>query len=163
MCLPYCLQLSALEPLLYIAPPQILEMILEQFAKVLPNDSTAQRMFISTGGLKKVLEIDTSQHENISQCVESVKKCFSPDIIKFYMPMENSLNSNNLNQLQPKVNRMILLIIFFNETILYNTYRTFSLIKWSMSHHNLNCPSVHLLFKIFSIGFFRTKYTVLEI
>lgn len=103
MCLQCCLQLSALEPLLYIAPPQILELILEQFAKVLPNDSTVQRMFISTGGLKKVLEIDTTQSENISSRVEAVKNCFSPDIIKFYMPMENSLNPIISNQLQPKV------------------------------------------------------------
>lgn len=105
MCLQYCQQLSALEPLLYIAPPPILEMILEQFAKVLPNDSMAQRLFISTGGLKKILDIEYDGNDNIIKWISIIKSCFSDDIVQFYKPATDTTNMNafNLNQLQPKV------------------------------------------------------------
>ena len=50
-----CVYLPALEPLLHDAPPNILKHVVGQFSKVLPNDSKARRMFVTSGGLKKVI------------------------------------------------------------------------------------------------------------
>ena len=50
-----CVYLPALEPLLHDAPPNILKHVVGQFSKVLPNDSKARRMFVTSGGLKKVM------------------------------------------------------------------------------------------------------------
>ncbi len=49
-----CVHLPALEPLLHDAPPNILKHVVGQFSKVLPNDPKARRLFVTSGGLKKV-------------------------------------------------------------------------------------------------------------
>ena len=66
-----CVYLPALEPLLHDAPPSILRHVVGQFSKVythnmyavclsvvvekvLPNDAKARRLFVTSGGLKKV-------------------------------------------------------------------------------------------------------------
>jgi hypothetical protein len=48
------LYLPALEPLLHDAPPNILKHVLGQFSKVVPHDAKARRLFVTSGGLKKV-------------------------------------------------------------------------------------------------------------
>jgi hypothetical protein len=52
--LSHCTHLPALEPLLHSAPPNILKHVVGQFAKVLPHDPKARRLFVTSGGLKKV-------------------------------------------------------------------------------------------------------------
>ena len=49
-----CTELQALLALLAKAPPHILEHVVVQFSKVLPKNPSARKMFISTGGLRKV-------------------------------------------------------------------------------------------------------------
>ncbi len=49
-----CVYLPALEPLLHDAPPNILKHVVAQFSKVLPHDPKARRLFVTSGGLKKV-------------------------------------------------------------------------------------------------------------
>ena len=49
-----CVHLPALEPLLHEAPPNILKHVVHQFSKVLPHDAKARRLFVTSGGLKKV-------------------------------------------------------------------------------------------------------------
>jgi hypothetical protein len=49
-----CVHLQALEPLLHDAPPNILKYVVGQFSKVLPHDAKARRLFVTSGGLKKV-------------------------------------------------------------------------------------------------------------
>merc|ERR1711920_1111447 len=52
-----CTNLPALEPLLE-APPNILKYVVQQFAKVLPQDLNARRSFVQSGGLQKIQEVD---------------------------------------------------------------------------------------------------------
>ena len=52
--LTHCVHLPALEPLLHTAPPHILKHVVGQFSKVLPHDPKARRLFVTSGGLKKV-------------------------------------------------------------------------------------------------------------
>jgi len=49
-----CVYLPALEPLLHDAPANILKHVVAQFSKVLPHDPKARRLFVTSGGLKKV-------------------------------------------------------------------------------------------------------------
>ena len=41
-----CTYLPALEPLLLIAPPNIMKYVVQQFSKTLPNDLAARRTFV---------------------------------------------------------------------------------------------------------------------
>ena len=52
-----CTHLTALEPLLQLAPNNILTYVCAQFAKVLPNNSEARRAFVQSGGFQKIQEI----------------------------------------------------------------------------------------------------------
>lgn len=45
-----CTHLPALEPLLQLAPPDILEFVCAQFAKTLPQNVEYKRAFLQTGG-----------------------------------------------------------------------------------------------------------------
>lgn len=49
-----CNYLPVLEPLLHEASPNILKHVVAQFSKVLPHDPKARRLFVTSGGLKKV-------------------------------------------------------------------------------------------------------------
>jgi hypothetical protein len=55
-----CVHLPALEALLSAAPADTLQHVVAQFAKVLPNDAKARKLFVTSGGLKKVQEIKAS-------------------------------------------------------------------------------------------------------
>ncbi len=52
-----CVYLPVLEPLLHEASPNILKHVVAQFSKVLPHDPKARRLFVTSGGLKKVFQI----------------------------------------------------------------------------------------------------------
>ena len=52
-----CTHLPALEPLLQLAPNNILTYVTAQFAKVLPSNLEAKRTFVQSGGFQKIQEI----------------------------------------------------------------------------------------------------------
>ncbi len=52
-----CVYLPVLEPLLHEASPNILKHVVAQFSKVLPHDPKARRLFVTSGGLKKVFSL----------------------------------------------------------------------------------------------------------
>jgi 3-methyladenine DNA glycosylase AlkD len=52
-----CTHLPALEPLLQLAPNNILTYVCAQFAKVLPQNLEAKRTFVQSGGFQKIQEI----------------------------------------------------------------------------------------------------------
>jgi hypothetical protein len=52
-----CNHLKSLEPLLQIAPPNILKYVVQQFAKTLPHDNQAKKNFVQSGGLQKIQEL----------------------------------------------------------------------------------------------------------
>ncbi|XP_061574296.1 sperm-associated antigen 6-like [Cololabis saira] len=82
--LPKCTCLSALEPLLYDAPSNILKLVLCQFSKVLPHDSKARRLFVTSGGLKKVQEIEAEPDSALQEHINAVNNCFPEEIVRFY-------------------------------------------------------------------------------
>lgn len=52
-----CTHMPALQSLLQGAPPDVLEHVVGQFAKILPTDAKARREFVTSGALKRIQEI----------------------------------------------------------------------------------------------------------
>ncbi|XP_026531489.1 sperm-associated antigen 6 isoform X3 [Pseudonaja textilis] len=81
-----CTHLSALEPLLHDAPPNILKHIVGQFSKVLPHDSKARRLFVTSGGLKKVQEIKSEAGSLLQEYINTINNCYPEEIVRYYSP-----------------------------------------------------------------------------
>lgn len=78
-----CVHLPALEPLLHDAPPNILKHVVGQFSKVLPHDSKARRLFVTSGGLKKIQEIKTDTGTALAEYVNTINNCYPEEIVKW--------------------------------------------------------------------------------
>lgn len=106
MCVNCCLHIPALDMLLYESPKDILEIVLEQLNKILPNNDIARRMFLTTGSLRKVLALEPEPDSNIARLVDAIKSNFSYEVIKMYSPkvVEGMPDgSNHVAQLRPQV------------------------------------------------------------
>lgn len=96
--------MSALEPLLHTAPIDILEVILQQIGKVLPNDVSARRIFQTTGGLKKVQEMLGNANDTLNELVTIINSCYSKEIINFYASSDKTAAEKEiLAQYKPQV------------------------------------------------------------
>ncbi|KAH0627511.1 hypothetical protein JD844_003297 [Phrynosoma platyrhinos] len=76
-----CTHLPALEPLLHDAPPNILKHVVGQFSKVLPHDSKARRLFVTSGGLKKVQEIKAEAGSLLQEYINTINNCYPEEIV----------------------------------------------------------------------------------
>ncbi|CDJ28390.1 armadillo/beta-catenin-like repeat protein, putative [Eimeria mitis] len=82
-----CTHLTALETLLGEAPPSILKCIVQQFAKVLPNDPKARRAFVQTGALETLLKIrETDAATEVLDYIQSVCNLYPPEVVNYYSP-----------------------------------------------------------------------------
>lgn len=83
-----CTHLPALEPLLHDTPEKILKYVVQQFAKVLPNDSAARKSFVQSGGLQKVQELKADEEANagLMEYISTINNCFPPEIVQYYSP-----------------------------------------------------------------------------
>lgn len=102
-----CRALETLDPLLEIAPPDLLAHVVARYAAVLPENTEARKRFVRVGGLKLVLERaraveqaaaaasetdpDTAsalsaQAAKLGESVAAVSACFSDDVVRFYSP-----------------------------------------------------------------------------
>lgn len=104
---------TALDPLLQTTtPPNILKYVLAQYAKILPQNVAARRVFVTTGGLARVEEIaalyaigpvsslskdsdpntvksfESSAHTNaqLSDSIRSINESFPEEIVRYYSP-----------------------------------------------------------------------------
>lgn len=78
-----CTHLPALEPLLHDAPPNILKHVVGQFAKVLPHDAKARRLFVTSGGLKKVQEIKAEPGSALHEYINTINNCYPEEIVRY--------------------------------------------------------------------------------
>merc|ERR1712142_1282088 len=97
-----CTHLIALQPLLinYRTDDlscKILKYIVQQFAKVLPNDSHNRKGFVQSGALQKIQELnhlykqqdDADNQENVNyqdmlQYIATINSCFPPELVQNY-------------------------------------------------------------------------------
>ncbi|CAJ1452407.1 unnamed protein product, partial [Effrenium voratum] len=80
-----CTHLPALEPLLD-SPPNILKYVVQQFAKVLPNDAEARKAFVQSGSLQKLQEASTEHGSKLQEMVDSINLLYPPEIVQYYSP-----------------------------------------------------------------------------
>ena len=77
-----CIHLPALEPLLHNAPPNILKHVVAQFAKVLPHDAKARKLFVTSGGLKKIQEIKAEQGSSTHEYINTINNSYPEEIVR---------------------------------------------------------------------------------
>jgi hypothetical protein len=97
-----CVFLPALEPLLHDAPPNILKHVVGQFSKVLPHDAKARRLFVSSGGLKKIQEIKAEPGSALAEYINTINNCFPEEIVKYYSPGYSETLLEKAEQYQPQ-------------------------------------------------------------
>ncbi|XP_053988925.1 sperm-associated antigen 6-like isoform X2 [Hylaeus volcanicus] len=97
-----CMYIEALEPLLHDSPPNILKYVLGQFSKVLPNDARARRLFVTSGGLKKVQEIQADPGSTLLEYIQIINCCFPEEIVRYYSPGYPDSLLEAVEQYQPK-------------------------------------------------------------
>ncbi|NP_001002210.1 sperm-associated antigen 6 [Danio rerio] len=96
-----CTYLPALEPLLYEAPSNILKHVICQFSKVLPHDSKARRLFVTSGGLKKVQEIKAEPGSAIQEYINAINNCYPEEIVRYYSPGYSETLLERIEKYQP--------------------------------------------------------------
>ena len=82
-----CRDLKALEPLIKIAPDDILCYILEQFRKYLKEDREFKKEFVGDG--LKYLQIKKCEKDcskEVSEAIDKVNENFSQEVINLYSP-----------------------------------------------------------------------------
>lgn len=80
-----CAHLPALEPLLD-SPPNILKYVVQQFAKVLPNDMEARKAFVQSGSLQKLQEVQAERGSKLQEMVDTINLQYPPEIVQYYSP-----------------------------------------------------------------------------
>lgn len=56
--------------------------------KVLPHDSKARRLFVTSGGLKKVQEIKAEPGSLLQEYINSINNCYPEEIVRWEMDSE---------------------------------------------------------------------------
>jgi len=81
-----CVYLPALDPILPLSPPSVIKYILKQYAKILPHDPPARRIFVETGALRKVQELEAEPGSEMLDIVIAINKCFPEEVVRYYSP-----------------------------------------------------------------------------
>lgn len=96
-----CTYLPALEPLLHDAPPNILKHVVGQYSKVLPHDPKARRMFVMSGGLKKIQEMQAEPGTALAEYIMTINCSFPAEIVQYYTPGYAEVLLERVEQYQP--------------------------------------------------------------
>lgn len=86
ICIQKCMVLPAIESLVQDAPPEILKYVLGQYARILPYDPIERRLFVTTGGLRKIQEISAEPGSRLLEYILCINRCFPEEIVKFSSP-----------------------------------------------------------------------------
>lgn len=78
--------------------------------KVLPNDPKARRLFVTSGGLKKVQEITAEPGSTLMEYITIVNACFPEEIVRYYSPGYSETLLEKVELYCPKVSFIIILI-----------------------------------------------------
>ncbi|KAA0187399.1 Sperm-associated antigen 6 [Fasciolopsis buskii] len=81
-----CVTLEALEPLLCRAPSNILKYTVAQFSKVLPHDTNSRRLFVTSGGLKKIQELKNDCDAQLAEYITAINNCYPEEVVRYYSP-----------------------------------------------------------------------------
>lgn len=70
--------------------------------KVLPHDSKARRLFVTSGGLKKVQEIKAEPGSPLQEHINAINSCFPEEIVRY---TQTRLHTQTLLTCKPSVVR----------------------------------------------------------
>lgn len=73
---------------LYFLPSHLLE--------VLPYDGKARRVFVTSGALKRVQEIQADPGSTLQEYISSINSCFSEDIVKWERSRKHTFSYFNI-------------------------------------------------------------------
>lgn len=97
-----CVHLPALEALLADSPAEVLKHVVGQFAKVLPHDAKARKLFVTSGGLKKVQEIKAEDGSSLAESIAAINTAFPAEIVKYYSPGYSDTLLERMDQFEPQ-------------------------------------------------------------
>eukprot|EP00218_Dolichomastix_sp_CCMP3274_P007306 CAMPEP_0170143668 /NCGR_PEP_ID=MMETSP0033_2-20121228/12378_1 /TAXON_ID=195969 /ORGANISM="Dolichomastix tenuilepis, Strain CCMP3274" /LENGTH=508 /DNA_ID=CAMNT_0010380131 /DNA_START=28 /DNA_END=1554 /DNA_ORIENTATION=+ len=80
--------LKALDKVLQEAtlPEQIVKHVLQQLAKVLPNDAAGRHDFVTSGGFAIVQQLDAASGSKLKEYVDVINSSYPEDIVRYYSP-----------------------------------------------------------------------------
>jgi len=80
--------LGALDKVLQggMLPAGIVKYVLQQIAKVLPNDAAGRHDFITSGGFAVVQQLDAESGSKLKEHVDVINSCYPEEIVKYYSP-----------------------------------------------------------------------------
>lgn len=55
-------------------------------SQVLPHDPKARRLFVTSGGLKKIQEIKAEPGSALAEYINTINNCYPEEIVKYYSP-----------------------------------------------------------------------------
>ncbi|TNN59505.1 Sperm-associated antigen 6 [Liparis tanakae] len=96
-----CTYLPGLEPLLQDVPSNILKHVVGQYSKVLPHDSKARRLFVTSGGLKKLQEIEAEPGSALQEHINAINNCYPEEIVRYYSPNYSEVLLAQIEHYQP--------------------------------------------------------------
>lgn len=67
-------------------PEGIVKYVLQQIAKVLPNDAAGRHDFVTSGGFAKVQQLDSVSGMKLKEHVDIINSCYPEEIVKYYSP-----------------------------------------------------------------------------
>ncbi|XP_046617133.1 sperm-associated antigen 6-like isoform X3 [Neodiprion virginianus] len=76
--------------------------VFRKLLEILPNDARARRMFVTTGGLKKVQEIQAEPGSMLLEFITIINCCFPEEIVRYYSPGYPDTLLEAVEQYQPK-------------------------------------------------------------
>ena len=73
---------------------------------VLPNNAKARKLFVTTGGLKKVQEIKADPTSQLAEYITIINNSFPPEIVKYYSPGYSETLLNRIEGYEPPVDAL---------------------------------------------------------
>ena len=70
---------------------------------MLPNDARARRMFVITGCLKKVQEMEAEPGSALAEYIAIINACFPEEIVRYYTPGYPETLLEKVDQYAPQV------------------------------------------------------------
>ncbi|ORX77474.1 ARM repeat-containing protein [Anaeromyces robustus] len=109
------LNVESLEPLLSLETPlSILKPTIEQLSKIIPNDITVRRDFVTSGSLKTLQEVaqkfiskdsnNPSYHSKLAENILIINNCYPEEIVKYYSPGYSEILLSRIDEYMQQTN-----------------------------------------------------------
>lgn len=75
--------------------------------QILPNDPKARRIFVTSGGLKKVQEIEAQPGTTLYEYINVINSCFPDEIVRYYSPGYPETLLERVEQYSPQMRTLL--------------------------------------------------------